>query len=387
MKTLGDSVSYISDRMPAKIKVRMARAPAGPVRQANGLTEGGVPPDIEAARRDVPGIEMFDALPVPLWIISAAGEVRFGNRAWIDLTSARDGTAWLEAVHEDDRLRAIAAFQAAAALRTRAEVDLRLRSGETHRWWSLVGAPSYTATGEVDSFFGAAHDTTATRHAQQRLRDLGAKLVAAQEAERRRIARELHDDLAQRVALVASKLGAASDAASRSAALVRQRVAEARNMLHELAAGIHALAHELHPPKLKLLGLAPMLKALCADVAAGSRVPVRFIQGGIPSDIVDDAALCVFRVTQEALQNAIKHSAATRIDVRPGADKSQLTLRVVDDGRGFDPVHAHDTGLGLMTMRERVELVGGRLELVSAPTRGTMVQAIVPLHAAQRRTR
>ena len=375
MKTSEDHLRYIREGMTSRIKLRMATAPPPRTRPPGWMADGS---------SHEPWVEVFDTVPVPLWIIGADGELWYANRAWQDLTgvravSRRPREGWLQAVHEDDRVRCTTAFRSAAALRTRVEVDVRLRAADGYRWWSLVGAPHPSPEGEVESFIGASHDTTASRHAQHRLRDLSARLVAAQEAERSRIARELHDDLAQRVALLASKLGAASRARPFSSSVIRQHLASARHMLQELASGIHLLAHELHPPKLKLLGLGPTLKALCGEVSNGTHLLIHFTQRAVPPNVGDDAALCVFRVAQEALQNAVKHSTAKRVDVQLGADASHLTLRVIDDGRGFDPVQSQHVGLGLMTMRERVELLGGRLLVLSEPARGTTIEVIVPL--------
>lgn len=379
-------MGYIPDVMTSHTKVVTSTASRSRPRQASSSRAASRA--LDHASRPAPWVEAFDAVPVPLWIIGADANVWYGNRAWHDVTTGTDaslslGIGWLQSIHEDDRIRCVTAFDSAAALRTHLEIEIRLRSGNGYRWWSFAGAPHYTPAGEVESFIGAAHDTTVARHAQQRLRDLGAKLVAAQEVERGRIARELHDDLAQRVALLAAKLGVAADTRPFSPARVRQNIEDARSMLQELAISIHVLAHELHPPRLKLLDLGATLKSLCEEVSAGSRVPIQFTQRATPSTVSDGATLCIFRVAQEALQNATKHSAAQNIDVTLGADSCQLTLRIVDDGSGFDPVHPQHAGLGLVTMRERVELAGGRLQVISEPGRGTVVEAIVPYRSEQ----
>src|SRR6185503_4584403 len=124
------------------------------------------------------------------------------------------------------------------------EMDVRLRADDGYRQWSLVGSPYCRPAGDVEMFVGAAHDVTEAKETQQRLRDLGARLVAAQESERARIARELHDDVAQRVALLSAKLGTAECARPFSTGVARRTLAEARNMLHEIASGIHLLSSE-----------------------------------------------------------------------------------------------------------------------------------------------
>ena len=336
----------------------------------------------------LPWTDLLDMVPVPLWIIGPRAELRFGNSAWHALTSSgagpltRGGTEWLRAVHADDRRPAMTAFWSATANRRWIDIDVRLRADGGYRQWSFVGSPYCRPAGDVEMFVGAAHDVTDAKETQQRLRDLGARLVAAQESERARIARDLHDDVAQRVALLAAKLGSAGCARPFSASLARRTLAEARDMLHDITSGIHLLSSELHPPKLALLGLGPTLRGLCDEVASGSGIPVHFTEEGPPSSVGADVALCFFRVMQEALQNAVKHSGGRRIEVRVRFDTAQITLWVADDGAGFEPASAREAGLGLTTMRERVELIGGRFRIISEPGCGTLVEAVAPVPSA-----
>jgi PAS domain S-box-containing protein len=337
--------------------------------------------------RSLPWTELLDLVPAPLWIIGPQANLWFGNSAWQALTAAgagrytRNGTEWLLAVHEDDRRDAVTAFRSASANRRWVDIDVRLRSDNGYRQWSLVGSPYCTPAGKVEMFVGAAHDITESRETQQRLRDVGARLVAAQESERARIARELHDDLAQRVALLTTKIGLAVRARPFSTSLARRTLTEACEKLHRITRGIHLLSSELHPPKLTLLGLGTTLKALCDEVASGSGIPVQFRQDGNPISVPADTALSFFRVMQEAVQNAVKHSGGRRIDVRLRFDAAQLTLWIADDGTGFEPSAIGDTCLGLMSMRERVELIGGRFRIVSEPGCGTLVEAVAPIPA------
>ena len=333
----------------------------------------------------LPGRDVFDIVPVPIWMIGVQGSLWYGNRAWHRLTAAerfshrQTGVGWLEAVHQDDRHKTLAALRAAAARRRRwLEVELRVGSTDTWRSWSLTGAPYSETSGEGLMFVGTAQETTAAREADVRLRDLGARLVTAQEVERARIARELHDDLAQRVALLAAKLGLAGDRRPFTAKHVREDLAAARRMLRELSVSIHTLSHELHPSKLRLLGLSPTLRSLCEEVSGGCGTPIHFTADDDSIDVADATALCVYRVTQEALQNAVKHSGAGRVEVALSITPSQITLRIADNGCGFDPAACGDAGIGLLTMRERVELVRGWLQIVSERGSGTLVEAVLP---------
>ena len=335
----------------------------------------------------LPWLDLLEVLPVPLWIIGPQADLWFGNRAWHAVMSgisdrvSPSSIDWLQVLHEDDRHRAVTAFHSAAAFRRGVDVNLRLRANDGFRSWSFVGQPYCSQTGDVEMFVGAANDTTAADDAHRRLRELGMRLVAAQESERARIARDLHDDIAQRIALLTVKLGSATRTRPFSATLARRTLTEACDMLHDLTNGIHLLSCELHPPKLTPRALTPTLKALCDEMAASSGIAVQFTDDAQPVEISEDTALCMFRVMQEALQNAVKHSGGRKIEVRLRLDASAVTLWVADDGTGFDPASARSMGLGLMTMRERVELSGGRLRIISEPACGTVVEAIVPVRS------
>jgi signal transduction histidine kinase len=159
-------------------------------------------------------------------------------------------------------------------------------------------------------------------------------------------------------------------------------LAEAQKGLQDLATSVHHLSHELHPGKLKLLGLGPTLVGLCRNISTESGVHVRFESVGLTAEVPEDSALCIFRVAQEALQNAVKHSAARNIEARVVATPSGLTLRISDDGTGFDRTRPRPEGLGLLTMRERVELMGGKLTIETGRGNGTTIEAWVPLGSA-----
>jgi signal transduction histidine kinase len=205
-----------------------------------------------------------------------------------------------------------------------------------------------------------------------------AKIVVAQESERSRVARELHDDLGQQVALLLMKLEMATQDRHIPQTLLIT-FSDIRNGLRQLASAIHDLSHELYPGRLRLLGVKETLRTLCREVSTGSHAHVSFHADGVTSEVPEAAALSIVRVAQESLQNALKHSQARTIDVRLTATPSQLTLRVADDGAGFDSVASQPPGIGLLTMRERVELLGGRLIVTTAPGRGTAIEASVPL--------
>jgi PAS domain S-box-containing protein len=317
--------------------------------------------------------------------MTTQGRPTYANQRWIEAIDRSEEvslsrTTWIDPFHPNDRAAASAALESAVSQRSDFHLELRFKEIDgTFRWAACLGAPHFAPDGRIVSYVGICCDISAKHHAESTLNEVAAKLVAAQESERGRIARELHDDLGQQVALLASRL----EALLREQKLPRSRMhaalLEARTNLQEIAVTIHSLSHELHPAKLKLLGLALTLETLCRDVAADNRVTVHFHDDRIPSHLDETVALCIFRVAQEALQNAVKHSGAGVIDVYVSADDVCITLQVSDNGAGFDPLLGHSTGLGLLTMRERAELIGGRLELSTTPPHGTTVTVTVPM--------
>jgi signal transduction histidine kinase len=241
--------------------------------------------------------------------------------------------------------------------------------------WCLVTATPLRAAraSAVVAHTNFNRDVSASLFAGQASRDVTSRLITAQENERIRIGRELHDDLGQQAALLAVKLDELSGNARISAARLRAGVADAERLLHELAVSIHELSHQLHPAKLKLLGLVATLEGVCRDSGA------TFSATAVPADVPEETALCVYRVTQEALQNAVKHSGAEHIHVQLGCSGTHLTLRVSDNGSGFDPGSSDRAGIGLVTMHERVELSGGWLKIHAARSTGTVIEATIPL--------
>jgi signal transduction histidine kinase len=212
------------------------------------------------------------------------------------------------------------------------------------------------------------------------LRQSTAKVVAAQEEERTRIARELHDDIGQRLALVGIKLGGLQHNLPSSKAEITKDIAEAVELVQDLGSDVQALSHHLHSSKLEYLGLAAAAAGLCRDVSNQRGVEIDFHSENIPKDLPKEASLCLFRVLQEAVQNATKHSGSRHFEVSLSGGSSEVELTVRDFGIGFDPQEAiKGRGLGLTSIRERLKLVNGNLSIDSQPQHGTTIQARVPL--------
>jgi PAS domain S-box-containing protein len=204
------------------------------------------------------------------------------------------------------------------------------------------------------------------------------RLVRAQEEERRRIARELHDDLTQRLAVLAIE-AAKLEQAPESPAQARERARGMREQLVALSEGVHSLSRQLHPSILDDLGLVDALRAECLSLGQRDGITVLFQTRDVPSPLSREVALCVYRVAQEALRNVARHAQTQRASVRLCANDQELVLCVSDRGVGFDVTARSRSGLGLSSMRERVRLVRARLTVRSRPGEGTKVTVRVPM--------
>jgi len=217
------------------------------------------------------------------------------------------------------------------------------------------------------------------RRSQNELRILTGRLLEAKESESRRIARELHDDVGQGLALLTVELD-----------LLRQKPPDAANQLDgrletlltrakHLSSSVHDLSRHLHPAKLEQLGLVVAIGSLCRELAESHDLKIEFSPDRVPAAVSPATAVCLYRIAQEGLSNAITHGAARQIEVDLKGTADSISLRIVDYGRGFDLRHVHGGGLGLVSMRERVLHCGGEIAIDSQPSRGTRLHVRVPI--------
>jgi signal transduction histidine kinase len=216
------------------------------------------------------------------------------------------------------------------------------------------------------------------RRARERLRQLAARLLHAQEEERRRIAREMHDDWTQRLAVLGidlAKLEKYLGAPEKALPLLRT----IQDELVSLSEDVHALSRQLHPSILDDLGLVEALRSECAGFSRREGIKVVYRPDEVPATVPKDVALCVYRVAQEALRNVTKHAAVKHARVSLSAARTELVLRVEDRGVGFNPAAVRsEHGLGLSSMEERVRLIGAEMSITSTPGRGTTVEVRAP---------
>jgi signal transduction histidine kinase len=218
------------------------------------------------------------------------------------------------------------------------------------------------------------------KRAEDALSIANGKLIEAHEEERTRIARELHDDVSQFVSLLALRLDRMGQDPQPSRVDLKRGIREAHKQVLELGTCIRALSHRLHSSKLEYLGLTAAIDSFCRELSDERGVRIDFTSQGVPEDLPQDLSVCFFRVFQEALQNAMKHSGSQQIGVSLTGALNELHLTVRDLGIGFDQEEAMQSrGLGLISMKERLKLVGGELLIQSQPRLGTTVHARVNL--------
>jgi signal transduction histidine kinase len=224
-----------------------------------------------------------------------------------------------------------------------------------------------------------------SNRSQQELRALSARLTSVQESNNRLLARELHDDITQKLAALALNVTALADHPPGSVELLRKELRQLRDEIGKTAGDIHQLSRQLHPSILDDLGLAAALKAECAAFSKRYQTECEFIDENVPSRIPEEVALCLYRVAQEALRNVGKHADAETVFVRLTGMDSIIELSIVDKGDGFDLEKVRTSrGLGLISMEERTRMIDGEFSITSKEGEGTSVLVRVPLTPRKR---
>lgn len=317
----------------------------------------------------------------PLCVADRNGRFRSVNQAMVDLLGWPEqelsSRPMLELVHPDDLTRTQAAFRNFFESGSVVEVENRYRTKEGGwRWLHWKIAPP--APGE-SWFTAAARDVTEERWAQEKLRDLAAEVMTAQEEERRRIARELHDDVTQRLATVGIELGLLKRDPAGAADLTGD-LARVQNQILDLSEDIRRLSHSLHPSILEHSDLASSLEAYSREFAGQYAIAASFTARDLPREIPRPVVLAFYRIAQESLRNVARHSGATEVTVVLAGIDGELSLSIIDNGKGFDPGRAKTSpGLGLVSIEERARQVGASVTIDSMADEGTTLRLQVPI--------
>jgi PAS domain S-box-containing protein len=322
--------------------------------------------------------------PVMIWMSDVDHKWTFVNQRWLNFTGraleATLGHHWIDNVHPDDieRVRETytKAFERRESFQT--EYQLRRHDGE-FRCIASTGVSRFDLDGSFAGFIGSALDITERKRAEEVLSTLSQRLIDAQEGERTRLARELHDDINQRLGLLVWHLDHLAKESAALPAHLTEQIACVREEVVALGQDVQALSHRLHPARL-VLGLEVSAAALCREVIHQQDMEINFQAEAIPASLSPRLSLCLYRILQEGLQNVIKHSGVRRADVSLCRRVDQIELIVRDAGKGFDVDDAPlKAGLGLTSMQERLKAVDGQMSVDSTPGLGTTIRALVPL--------
>lgn len=301
----------------------------------------------------------------------------------IDASTTITGQQALAKVHPNDRGMVASAIASLCPEKPVLEIQYRMvRPDGTVVWLGRSSRAHFDEQGRMIRIVGMVADITEHKLVEEELSRLSRRLIEAQEQDRTRIARELHDDLGQRMALLQIGLEQIEGETTGLSSFAREQLHHVVDIASELSSDLHNLSHQLHPVKLDLQGLVAAMGSLCGEVSKQHGIKVKFVHREVPGQIREDVALCLFRVAQEALRNVVKHSSAVEARVELAGNSDEINLGISDYGTGFDTKSVRSKGgLGLISMEERLRLVSGTFSIESDSSRGTRIRVRVPTTA------
>jgi PAS domain S-box-containing protein len=344
---------------------------------------------------------MVDRAPGMFWTARPDTTLDYVNRYCAEFTGLPIekllDEGWLSALHPEDRELAASIYVPAIKAHRPFLVEYRmLHADGSYRWVLATGIPTYGTDGAFSGYVGIDIDITERKNAEDRIREsaaaleashrqiqrLAGRLIEAQDAERARIARDLHDDVSQQVAGLAialSRLKHRVDA-SHAGEDIQADLQSLNQRAINLAQNVRNLSHDLHPTVLRHAGLVAALTSYCAEIARLHGTDVKCSAEGNFTSMAPEAALCLYRIAQEALRNVVAHAKASSAEVRLRRASDYAEITIADDGKGFDLEHSLERckGLGLVSITERVRLAGGTLSVRAELTKGTSVHAQIP---------
>jgi len=332
-------------------------------------------------------LTLLDWFPTPIWRSDVNGECNYFNQTWLSFTGRtieqERGHGWSEGVHPEDLTKCLKVFHDAFALRRPFEMEYRLRryDGE-YRWVIDHGQLFHDLEGQFAGYIGSCYDITERKQTEDSLRTLSHRLLRAEDEERRRIAKELHDSTAQDLVAVMMNLGLLQDALGERDGKFGEIITDSLAILENSTNDIRTLSYVVHPPRLDETGLVGALTEFAAGF--GKRADIR-VRVELPPDLdrlPEEIELALFRVVQESLANVLRHSKSETATIRLMKSEKRIVVEVIDFGRGLPHTMTAQSpgalGVGIAGMRERMQHFGGRLELDSS-SKGTTVRAVLPL--------
>jgi PAS domain S-box-containing protein len=286
-------------------------------------------------------------------------------------------------VHPDDRTRVWEALDDARQNLTLYAIELRVvQPNGTVRWLAARGKFYYARNGNPERMLGVSLDITERKLAEEALSGMNRRVIEAEERERDRIARDLHENAGQRLALLAIAIEQLKNELPSQDVELLESVDAVWKKTLEILTDVKASAHELYSPRLEYLGIAAVMRTFCKEFGERKRVEIDFRSHSIPSPVLPEVSICLFRVLQEALHNGVMHSGVQKFSVQLWGESDEIHLRVSDLGVGFDNRSAREgRGLGLVRIEQRVKLVEGTSSIDSQSGKGTTVQVSVPLRS------
>ena len=331
---------------------------------------------------------MADGAPVMMWVSGVDKRCTDFNRGWLEFTGCpmeqQIGDGWADGVYPDDLEQCLATYVEAFDARRPFTMEYRLiRYDGEYRWITDTGTPRFLLDGTFAGYIGCCMDINDQKMAELARREVAGRLMNAQEAERARIARELHDSIGQSIALLTMQMPVSGEPAVAEHLDTRHlSLGDMKDKLKALGMQVSRLSHQIHSSELEYLGLQRAIEELCREFSGQYAIHMDCSCVGVPRKMDGAVTLALFRVTQEALHNIAKHSQAKTVHVSLTADGAYVVLIIRDDGIGFRTDLSNDQpGLGLISMRERVHLIGGDFAISSSPGAGTAISAKVPLPA------
>jgi PAS domain S-box-containing protein len=343
-----------------------------------------------------------DRAPVMMWTSRADATLDYLNHTCTEFTGLPLeqllDEGWLNVVHPDDREPCMRIYVPAVQTRVPFDMEFRIRRSDgAYRWAISLGVPRYRPDGRYLGYLGSTIDITERKEWENAVREneaelrasyreiqgLAGSLITARDAERARIARDLHDGISQQLAALSIAL---SGLKRRVGALLndldlQSRLSAVQERTAALAEGVRNLSHDLHPAVLKHTGLTGALSSHCAGISREHSVAVACTAEGDFESLDTETAHCLYRIAQEALHNVVKHAEARQADVQLRRVDGDVELTISDDGKGFDIAGARKAGngLGLLSINERVRLGGGTLSVVTEWQKGTQIRVRVPI--------
>jgi PAS domain S-box-containing protein len=318
------------------------------------------------------------------WDVASNAIVRSVESAdilgWVDGPENDSYEQMLATVLPDDRERFVSTVAALTPDNSTFQISYRvLRPDSTVVWLEESGRAFFDAQGRMLRVVSLVADVTERKLAEETLSSLSRRLIQAHEQERTRVARELHDDLTQRMALLQIGLGQLEQEVSGVSFRAREQLRNITAVATEVSSGLDNISQQLHPSRLDILGLVAAVAALCRELSDQHGLQIQFVHHSVPRQLSKDVTLCLFRIAEEALQNVVKHSGASAAIVDLSGHDDRIELCISDSGAGFSPGSAKLTlGLGLISMQERLRLVGGHLSVESESSHGTRIRVRIP---------